>query len=181
MADIQRQPPTTVWDWQAAPTPTATAAADRGEGASAAGGAPAVAPRRHRAAREAAAARRQGLIGGACGLLAAAALAWLLHRAVMGAVVAVVALAFALLALAAPLTLYRRLRGALDRFGHLVGTAVTWVLMTALFYLLFLPVGLAMRAAGKLGFTRFADPGLDSYWTTATGRAPGLGPYRKQF
>jgi hypothetical protein len=134
-----------------------------------------------RRAREAAAARQQGVIGGAVGLLVAAAFAFLLHRPVAATVIAAISLSIALLALAAPLTLYRRLRDGLDRFGHWVSTGVTWVLMTVLFYLLFLPVGLVMRAAGKLTFTRFADPGLATYWTTIEGHTPSTDTYRKQF
>src|SRR5215470_9825320 len=105
MAEIQRQPASLVWNWNGHPAPDGTPSGQ--------------------SAGEAAAARRQGAVGGAIGLAAAAALAFLLHRPGMGAVVAAVALAVALTALAAPLTLYRRLRGALDRLGHAVATAVT--------------------------------------------------------
>jgi len=158
MAEIQRQPSALVWNW-------------RTGGAAGAGD--------YRSA--AAAARRQGAIGGAVGLAVAAALAWLVHRTGLAVAVAAVSLTVALLALAAPLTLYRRLRGALDRLGHWVGTAVTWLLMTLLFYLLFLPVGLILRAMGKLDFTRFADAGVDSYWTATEGRVHSAESYRKQF
>jgi len=161
MAEIHEQPSALVWNWRATAGDKAGATGPHGSAA-------------------AAAARRQGVIGGAVGL-AAAALAFLLHRAGLAAAVAAVSLTIALLALAAPLTLYRRLRDALDRFGHGVGVAVTWVLMTVLFYLLFLPVGLVMRATGKLAFTRFADPGIDSYWTSTEGRIPTPESYRKQF
>ncbi|HEV3458723.1 MAG TPA: hypothetical protein VHG32_19365 [Thermoanaerobaculia bacterium] len=156
MAEIQWQPSSLVWNWRAAP--------DAGD-----------------AREQAAAARRQGAIGGGVGLTVAAALAFLLHRTGLAAAVAAASLAVALLALAAPLTLYRRLRGALDRLGSWVGTAVTWLLMTVLFYLLFLPVGLILRATGKLSFTRFADPALETYWTTTTDRVPTAESYRKQF
>lgn len=155
MAEMERQPSALVWNWRAV------------EGAG--------------DARAAAAARRQGATGAAVGLGVAAALAWLLHRPVPALVVAVLSLTVALLALAAPLTLYRRLRGALDRFGHWVGTGVTWLLMTVLFYLLFVPVGLIMRAMGKLAFARFADPAVDTYWTTTEGRVHSAESYRKQF
>lgn len=164
MAEIQVQASSPVWNWQPA---TATASGAEGE--------------RQARARQASAARRQGAIGGAVGLTAAAALAFLLHRPGLAAVVAAVSLLVALLALAAPLTLYPRLRRVLDRFGHAVGTAVTWLLMTVLFYLLFLPVGLVLRAMGKLDFTRFADPARASYWTSTEGRAPTAESYRKQF
>jgi hypothetical protein len=134
-----------------------------------------------RRAREAAAARRQGAIGAAVGLVVAAALAFLLHRRGPAAVVAALSVLVALVALAAPLTLYRRLRDGLDVLGHWVATAVTWVLMTVLFFLLFLPVGLVMRATGKLTFTRFADPSLGTYWTATEKRPHTADSYRKQF
>jgi predicted membrane channel-forming protein YqfA (hemolysin III family) len=157
MAEMERQPSALVWNWRAA------GAGD------------------NRSPAAAAAARRQGAIGAAVGLAVAAALAWLLHRPVPAMVVAVLSLTVALLAFAAPLTLYRRLRGGLDRFAHWVGTGVTWLLMTVLFYLLFLPAGLIMRAMGKLAFTRFADPALDTYWTPTEGRVHSAESYRKQF
>jgi predicted membrane channel-forming protein YqfA (hemolysin III family) len=159
MAEMERQPSALVWNWR-------RAAAGAGDS---------------RSPAAAAAARRQGAIGAAVGLGVAAVFAWLLHRPVPALVVAALSLTVALLALAAPLTLYRRLRGALDRGGHWVGTGVTWLLMTVLFYLLFLPAGLIMRAMGKLAFTRFADPALDTYWTPTEGRVHSAESYRKQF
>jgi hypothetical protein len=132
-------------------------------------------------ARKAAAARRRGALGGALGLLAAALIAFGLHRVWLGAVAGGVAAAIAAIALASPLGLYPRLLRGLDLLAHGVGTAVTWALMTVLYYLLFLPVGLLRRAAGKLALTRRADPRLDSYWRPAAERAAGAEPYRKQF
>ena len=155
MAEMERQPSALIWNWRAA-----AGASDN---------------------RSAAAARRQGAAGGAVGLAVAAVLAWFLHRSGAAVAVAALSLAVALLALAAPLTLYRRLRGAFDRLGHWAGTGVTWLLMTVLFYLLFLPVGLFMRATGKLAFTGFADPAADSYWTPTEGRVHTAESYRKQF
>jgi putative effector of murein hydrolase LrgA (UPF0299 family) len=161
MAEMERQPSALVWNWR-----RASAGADDD---------------RSPAAAAAAAARREGAVGAAVGLAVAAALAWLLHRPVPARVVAVLSLTVGLLALAAPLTLYPRLRGALDRLGHWVGTGVTWLLMTLLFYLLFVPAGLIMRAMGKLDFTRFADPAVDTYWTPTEGRVHSAESYRKQF
>jgi len=159
MAEMERQPSALVWNWR-----RAAAGADDS-----------------RSQAAAKAARREGAVGAAVGLAVAAALAWLLHRPVPARVVAALSLTVALLAFAAPLTLYPRLRGALDRLGHWVGTGVTWLLMTLLFYLLFLPAGLIMRAAGKLDFTRFADPAVDTYWTPTEGRVHSAKSYRKQF
>jgi hypothetical protein len=130
--------------------------------------------------QEIAAARRRGAIGGAVGLAAAAG-ALLLHRPVLAGVVAALALAAAVLAFAAPLTLYKRLSRLLEAFAHAVGAAVTWVLMTVLYFLLFLPVGLVLRATGKLAFTRFREPDLATYWKPADERPVVLEQYRKQF
>ena len=95
-----------------------------------------------------AAARKRGLIGGAVGLLIAA-LVYQFWKPGLAYVIAGISLTLALLALAAP-PAYRKVAGLLDRFGHLVGMAVTWLLMTLLYYILFLPVGLLLRARGKL-------------------------------
>ena len=134
-------------------------------------------------AREAAANRAKGLIGGAVGLAVAALLYFVLHREKMGSVVAGIAVAFALLAVASPLGAYKGVLKALDRFAHFVGAAVTWVLMTVLFYLVFLPAGLVLRARGRLGISRGADRNLPTYWIDTAERERARTPesYRKQF
>ncbi|HYG61587.1 MAG TPA: hypothetical protein VEL74_03320 [Thermoanaerobaculia bacterium] len=128
--------------------------------------------------REAAAARKRGLLGLAVGL-AVAALIYFFWKPVLAAVVAGIALVMGLIALAAPLTLYKKVTRALDLFAHGVGMTVTWVLMTLLYYLLFLPVGAVLRARRRLGITRSFDPALSTYWKTTGERAPES--YRKQF
>jgi hypothetical protein len=153
----------TVWPWRAA------SAAD---------------PEAHR--RRAAAARRGAAWRAAAGLAVAAALAF--WKPWLAVVVAAVSLLVLALALASPLGAHARLEGALARFAHGVGMAVTWLLMPLLYYLLFLPVGVALRAAGKLRLTRRPDPRAATYWTAPHGagrqdRWQGEGPerYRRQF
>jgi len=131
-------------------------------------------------AREAAANRRKGLIGGVIGLAVAALFYFWLHRPVAAAVIAAIALAIVLLAMLSPLGLYKGLTRGLDRFAHAVGSAVTWVLMPVLFYLVFLPIGLVLRARGKLAITKGADRRLPTYWTP-TEREKTPESYRKQF
>jgi hypothetical protein len=126
-----------------------------------------------------AAARRRGLIGGAVGLLVAAAV-YYLWRPGMAYVIAAVGLALALLALAAP-PAYRKVAGLLDRFAHAVGMAVTWLLMTLLYYVLFFPVGLLLRRQRKLAVTMHPDRRLPSYWSSTEGKARTAESYRKQF
>jgi len=131
--------------------------------------------------REAAANRRKGLIGGAIGLAAAAAVYFLWHRPVTADVIAGIALLILAIAMASPLGLYKSLTRALDRFAHAVGSGVTWVLMTVLFYLVFLPIGVLMRARGKLAISRRADRRLSTYWKSTEGRERTPESYRQQF
>lgn len=131
-------------------------------------------------AREAAAARKRGLLGGVIGLAVAAVFYFLLKRPVAAAVVAAIALLFTLLALLAP-TASKSVTRLLDRFAHAVGTAVTWVLLTIMYYLFFLPLGWFLRMRGKLAITRSFDPGLQSYWTSLEDRARTPESYRRQF
>jgi hypothetical protein len=125
--------------------------------------------------------RRQGALRAAVGLALALVLAF--WKPLLAAVVGGVGLVFLVLALAAP-DGYARVAGWLERFGHAVGLAVTWLLMPALFYLLFLPVGLLLRSTGKLRITRGGDPSRASYWEEpVAGQAWGGGSdrYRRQF
>jgi len=131
--------------------------------------------------REAAEIRRRALLGGAIGLAVAALVFFLLKKPLMAGVIAGVALLLSLPGLLAPLTAGRGVARALDRFAHAVGTGVTWVLMTLLFYLLFLPVGLLLRAGGKLAITRKTDPKLPTYWTPTDSRPRNPESYRRQF
>jgi len=134
-------------------------------------------------AREAVANRRKGLIGGAVGMAVAALFHFVFHRTLAAEVIAAIAILVVLLALASPLGLYKGLTRALDVFAHAVGTAITWVLMTVLFYLVFLPAGLILRGRKKLGITRGADRTLPTYWLSTEERERARTPesYGKQF
>jgi hypothetical protein len=149
----QKDPSAVVWDWNRTGTGD-----DQNE------------------AKHNAAARKRGVIGGAIGLLIAAVV-YFFWRPGLAWVIAGISLALALLAPPA----YRKVAGLLDRFGHLVGTAVTWLLMTLLYWLLFLPVGLLLRARGKLAVTRHPDRRLPSYWRSTEGKPWTAESYRKQF
>ena len=135
----------------------------------------------HARAREAAAARKRGLLGGLIGLSVAAVFFFFLKRPVPAAVIAAVALLFTLLALLSPLTGYKALTRALDRFGYIVATAVTWVLLTILYFLLFLPLGAILRLRGKLRIARDFDPRRPSYWVNLDNRPATPESYRRQF
>lgn len=153
----RREPSAVVWSWRGGET------------------------EEHARVREAAAARKRGLMGGAIGLTIAGALFFLLKKQVPAAVVASLAVLSTVLSLAAPLTAWKSVTRALDRFAHFVGTAVTWVLLTVLYFLVFLPLGLFLRARGKLAITRNFDRRLPSYWKLPDGRERTAESYRRQF
>ena len=159
MAETKKVPSAVVWDWRGG---------DRGESMR---------------SRETAKIRQRALLGGTIGLAAAALVYFLWKKPVPGGVIAAGALLLSLPGLIAPHTAGRSVGRALDRFAYAVGTGVTWVLMTLLYYLLFLPVGLVLRARGRLGITRSPDPGRSSYWTQVEERERARTPesYRRQF
>jgi hypothetical protein len=132
-------------------------------------------------AREAASARTRGVVGGLIGLAVAAAIYYFFRRPVPAGIVAAIAVVLALIALASPLGLHKKVTRVLQRFAHGVGAAVTWVLMTLLYYLVFLPTGALLRARRRLGITRGADRGLPTYWIPARERARTPESYRRQF
>jgi len=132
-------------------------------------------------ASEAAAARKQGLLGLAVGLAVALTLYFAFGRHRMALAVAAVSAVLALVAFLFPLTLHKKIAAGLAAFGHAFGTAVTWVLMTILYYVLFLPVGLFLRTTGKLRIAGAPDPAVPSYWTSTEERQPTLESYRRQF
>jgi len=132
-------------------------------------------------AREAAAARRRGLVGGLVGLTLAAIFYFFFKRPQAGVVIAAVAVLSTLLALAFPLTAWKAVTRALDRFAHAVGTVTTWLLLTLFYFLVFLPLGLLLRARGKLAITRAFDRRLPSYWKTLDGSGRSAESYRRQF
>ena len=133
-------------------------------------------------AREAAAARKQGIVGLLVGLGVALLFHFAFGRPRMALFVAGVAVVLAAIALLFPLTLHKKIAAGLALFGYGVGTAVTWILMTVLYYLLFLPVGLLLRAGGKLRLDRGRPgaPARASYWVTTEG-SHSLESYRRQF
>ena len=132
-------------------------------------------------AREAQSLRIRGMVGGGIGLGVAALFHFGGHRQTAAAVVAGIAVLLALLALVAPLTVFKKISHALEVFARGVASAVTWVLMTILFYLVFLPVGLVLRSGKKLAITKGADRRLPTYWTRTEEREHPLESYRRQF
>ena len=49
--------------------------------------------------------------------------------------------------------------------AHVIGTGLTWLLLTPLFYLVFWPGRLVQKLAGKDPMRRKLDPAAPSYWS----------------
>jgi hypothetical protein len=131
-------------------------------------------------ARETRSLRIRGVVGGTVGLAFAALLYFVGHKVRSAEVVSGIAIVLAVLALVAPLTAFKKVNHVLEVFARGVATGVTWILMTFLFYAVFLPIGLVLRAGHKLGITKGADQRLTSYWISTERETP-LESYRRQF
>jgi hypothetical protein len=132
-------------------------------------------------AREARSLRIRGAVGGVVGLAFAALLYLVGHKVRTAEVVAGIAVVLALLALAAPLTAFKKVNHFLEIFARGVATGVSWVLMTFLYYVVFWPTGLVLRAGHKLGITQGADRRLPTYWISTGDRETPLESYKRQF
>jgi hypothetical protein len=127
------------------------------------------------------AARVRGAIQGAVGFVVALLAAFVLHRTTLASVIASIAAIVTLLALVSPLGAFKWLTAMIEKLGRVIGLAVTWILMPVIFFLFFLPVGLFLRARGKTGITRGAEPKLPTYWISTEAHPSGPETYERQF
>jgi hypothetical protein len=66
------------------------------------------------------------------------------------------------------------------RFGILLHKIVSPIVMAVMFFLVVTPIGLLMRACGRLPLQRF-DSAASSYWLTRTEPTAPQGSMRRQF
>lgn len=158
MTDSPLSPSAVVWQWRRDPAAETRALA--------------------RAAR---AARVRGAIQGAVGLVVALLVGFVLHRTTLASLIASIAGIVTLLALVSPLGAFRRLTGLVEKLGHGIGLAMTWILMPLIYFLFFLPVGLYLRSRGKTGITRGADARLPTYWISTEAQSQAPETYERQF
>jgi hypothetical protein len=102
-------------------------------------------------------------------------------KPLLAAVAATLALALLAVALASPRGLYPRVERGLAAFARAVGLGVTWITLTAVHLLVFLPLGLLLRATGRLRITRSPDPAAATYWRLPDRPRAGAGGYERQF
>ncbi|MEM7051930.1 MAG: hypothetical protein AAF604_19845 [Acidobacteriota bacterium] len=123
--------------------------------------------------------RREGIVRAVIGFAVAALI--FLWKPVFGMVVAGITATLLLLALVAPNTAYRAVSHGLAVFAQWVAQAVTWILMTLLYYLMVTPAGFLLRVTGGSRITHGADAERTSYWETTEQAEASLDPYRRQF
>ena len=136
--------------------------------------------RARRIAREAREGRIRGLVQGLVGLVAAFVLyQW--FSPIAAGVVATIALSITLVALVSPRGAFARLTHWVGRFAYGVGLGVTWIFLPILFFLVFLPLGLVLRARGRLRLTRAPEPERETYWNSAGSWPKAPQDYERQF
>ena len=114
--------------------------------------------------------------GGAIRALVAAIAASLLfyfHRPTGAGIAAAVSVLTLSLSLLSPTRAYSALLEGVSSIGEAVGTALTWTLLTPVFYLFFLPFGLLFRRGRGDRMGRRFEPERASYWTKREKEKPG--------
>ena len=120
------------------------------------------------AASDASTLRRRGTIQALVGITIGAVLFVFVSR-VAGAVVATIGSVILLSALFSPEGLFAAIERGFLAFGHWVGRFLTWVLMSAIFWLFFVPFAFLFRRGRRDTMRRFYEPDAETYWT---GREP---------
>jgi hypothetical protein len=62
------------------------------------------------------------------------------------------------------------------KLAHVIGTVVTYILLTLTFYLIIMPLGLVMRLFGKDSLALQPDPTRTSFWIEVKADGPASRP-----
>lgn len=124
-------------------------------------------------------ARRRGLVRGAVGLGVAVLLG--LWKPVVGAVAAALSIGLLAVALTSPGGLYPRVERWLATFARSVAVAVSWLTLSVVHVLVFLPLGRLLRATGRLRIAPGLDPEAATYWRPADVSGGGPRSHERQF
>jgi hypothetical protein len=117
--------------------------------------------------------RKSGAIRGVVAIALGSLVALVLHRPIVGGVAIAIGALTLGLALLSPTRGYAALSRGVDRVGKAIGVVLTWLLLTPVFLLFFVPFGLlARRGAGdRLG--RVLERERPSYWRKRAPEPPG--------
>ena len=105
---------------------------------------------------------------------------FLLGARVLAAVVWTIAAGLLLSALLSPRGLYAAIDRAFRALGRGVGRALSWLLLPAIFYLVFFPFGRLFRRGRRDRMKRAFDPEADTYWLPHP-TIPAAKSYPRQF
>lgn len=114
------------------------------------------------------------------GALAVGSAIFLLWSRMVGTVVLSVGTIVLLSALISPGGLYLAVRGTFAALGHATGTALSWLLLVPIFYLVFLPFGLLLRRGRADRLKRYFERDADSYWEIHPERI-AANPHERQY
>ena len=93
------------------------------------------------------------------------ALVFTLLSRIAGTVVMSIAAVILLSALLSPAGLYAGIERLFAALGRRGGTALTWIVLPLLFYLVFLPFGMIFRSGRRDPMKRFYEADAESYWS----------------
>jgi len=116
--------------------------------------------------------RRGGVIRAVVAGLAAGVL-FAIERPIVASIAVGIGTLTLVLALASPRGAYAALSRGVDRVGALIGALLTWVLLTPVFFLFFVPFGLLMRRGARDRLRRRFERERASYWTKRAPDRPG--------
>jgi hypothetical protein len=116
--------------------------------------------------------RRSGVIRAVVAGIAAGVL-FALDRPIVASIAVGIGTLTLVLALASPGGAYAALSRVVDRLGALIGALLTWVLLTPVFFLFFVPFGMLMRRGARDRLRRRFERERASYWTKRAPDRPG--------
>lgn len=112
--------------------------------------------------------RRSGMLRALVAAIAAAVL-YAFERPVIASIAIGLGSLTLVLALVSPGGAYAALERGVDRVGALIGAILTWVLLTPVFFLFFVPFGMLMRRGARDRLRRRFERDRATYWKA---RAP---------
>lgn len=125
-------------------------------------------------------ARARGMLQGAIGGAIGGGIYWWWSQTI-GTIVSTIAAVVFLSALISPGGLYAAVQRLFGTLGYWTGTALTWILMPALFYIFFLPFGALFRRGGRDRLRRYFDREAESYWEVHAGPTAASASRERQY
>lgn len=108
-------------------------------------------------------ARKQGIAQGIVGFIVGGVF-FLFWSKLLATIVIAIAAVSMITALAFPMTHYKTLQSWIQKLGIFLGTAMTWLLLTPLYFLFFTPFGFLFRRGKNDTMLRYYDAQAPSYW-----------------